>query len=188
MYRTILILLFLSLSTRLFAQLDSARNVDRRALFKMGGFIYPDSSNYGGFSFHLEIERIFRNAPYFSSGPRLDYVNFEDFFDKNFFVGYEFKFYPFYWKSKKPYQGLFLGVEPLYLAQTGNSYSRYGPGGGTFLGYQHIIRDKFSIGLETEMAYVIDLNGDAPQNNPDNEYLFFFISLKFGIKLGRPTK
>ena len=183
MQRAIFMSLVLVVALSANAQLDSTFSVDRKPLIKVGGFIYPDSSRYGGFSLHLELERTFRRAQYLSGGVRLDYLNFEDFFDKNIFIGYQLKFYPFYWKSKKPYQGFFIGVDPLYLVQKGNDYSRYGPGLGALIGYQHIIKNKFSVGIEPGGAYIIDLNGDSPQNNPDNEYFYFFIALKFGIKL-----
>lgn len=179
-----LILFACWLSYNVFGQLDPTNDVDRRPLIKIGGFIYPDSSKYGGFSIHLEFERTFRRKAYLTSGPRLDYINFDDFFDKNFFIGYELKFYPMYRRKKKPYHGAFIGIEALYLVQTSvNKYSRYGPGVGTFLGYQHMIKDKFSVAIEPAMAYILDLNGDSPKNNSDGEYIYFLISLKFGIKL-----
>lgn len=179
-----LVLLAFFLSFNAFSQADQTSKVLRRPLLKIGGFIYPDSSRYGGFSFHLEFERTLRRKAYLTSGPRLDYINFEDFFDKNYFVGYEFKFYPMYWKTGKPYHGVFIGIEPLYLVQTNvNKYSRYGPGVGTLLGYQQMIRDKFSICIEPAMNYILDLNSNSPKYNNDGKFLYFLLSIKFGLKL-----
>lgn len=179
-----IVLVAFLLSFDIYGQTIRTIDNDRRPLIKVGGFIYPDSSTYGGFSIHLEFERTLRRKAYLTSGPRLDYINFEDFFDKNFFIGYELKFYPFYFRTKKPYHGVFIGGELLYLVQTNaNSYSRYGPGVGTFVGYQHVIKDKFSVAIEPAMAYILDLNGDSPQNSTDAKYFYFLICLKFGIKL-----
>lgn len=174
----------LCLPYHLCGQIDPVSPPDRRPLLKIGGFIYLDSSKYGGFSFHLELERAFKRKAYLTSGPRIDYINLKHFFDKNYFFGYELKFYPMYWKTGKPYHGLFVGLEPVYLVQTNiNKYSRYGPGGGTFLGYQQIIKDKFSVAFEASMAYIFDLNDDSPKFNDDGKYFYLFLSIKFGIKL-----
>ena len=153
----------------------------RASLIKVGGFVHFKNK---GFTIQFEYEKMFRRYAFLTAGPRIDYSNFEDFTDKNLFVGYQVKFYPLYWSfHKKPYEGIFVGLEPLWLVGAQNSYSRTGPGIGSLLGFQHVIKDKIPVALEVGMTYVQNLNSSAQQGNPEDRYFYFFVGLKAGINL-----
>lgn len=160
--------------------LELRAQTSRAPLLKIGGFVYFKNN---GFSVHLEYERMFRRYAFLSSGPRVDYLNFEEFDDKNLFVGYQVKFYPLYWTFQKPYEGIFVGLEPLWLVGSENSYSRTGPGISSLLGFQHVIKEKIPIDLEVGMNYIQNLNSSAQKNNPEDRYFYFFVALKAGINL-----
>ena len=153
------------------------------ALVKAGGFIYFLHSQYNGFSTHVELEKAFKRAEFLTSGPRLDYVNF-DYSPSDLMLAYDLKLYPFYWIKKKPYHGMFIGVDVTYLLKTNDiHYSRFGPGVGALLGYQHVFKDKFFLSLEGSMIYVQDLNDKAPQHNAAHRYLYVFACIKGGWKI-----
>ncbi|HMI66056.1 MAG TPA: hypothetical protein VK517_08480 [Cyclobacteriaceae bacterium] len=163
--------------------MDAVGQSDPGPLIKMGGFVYFLDSKYNGFSAHLEFERAFRRSQFLTSGPRIDFINFKNS-DGAFMVGYEFKIYPLYWKSRKSYQGLFIGIDPVYLPKNPDIYySRYGPGIGSLFGYQHVFKDKISIALEGSLIYIKDLNKQTAQYNPDHTYLYAFACIKVGFKL-----
>ena len=158
----------------------------RVPLIKVGGFVHFKNK---GFTVQFEYERMFRRNALLTAGPRMDYTNFEDFTDKNLFVVYQVKFYPLYWAlHKKPYEGIFVGIEPLWLVGSQDSYSRTGPGLGSLLGFQHVIKDRIPIAIEVGMTYVQNLNDSAPQNNSKDRYFYFFVGLKTGIKLDNLKK
>lgn len=165
-------------------------------LIKAGGFIYIDirRSEFSGFSLHAELERAFRRKPFLSSGPRLDYVKIPDFgiTGENVYVGYNFKVYPFHFKHRVPLRGVFLGLEPLWLlnkhniSRQGTNIGRYGPGVGSLIGYQHLFKNKISVGFEGCMAYVQNLNDNSNRfqgyHHKSGRYIYFHSSFKIGWK------
>lgn len=183
----VLLLAISNVVTASFGQ-DTSVDVRARPLLKFGGFPYFERSSYSGFSLHLSSERAFRKRQYFTSGPRIDYVNLSDFPDKNLSIGYEVKFYPFYWKHRQPYRGLYVSVEPLVLIKTDfNPGAKFGPGLGLLLGYQYLIEDKISLGLEACMGHFKNLNKEALQypgsSNSEERYFYFLACFKVGFKI-----
>lgn len=160
---------------------------DTSPLIKAGGFVYFLHGNYNGFSVHLEYERAFKHAPFLTSGPRLDYTNFE-YSLGDLMLAYDLKLYPFYGARKKSYHGLFMGIDITYLVKSQHvDKARYGPGIGSLFGYQYLFKDKVSLCLEGSMIYLQDLNENAPQHNPANRYLYVFACIKAGVKIHRAT-
>jgi len=158
---------------------------DRNYLIKAGGFLYFLESRDNGYSLHLEYERAFKKLQFLTSGPRIDYTEFK-YTHGALMVAYDLKLYPFYWLSKRPYRGIFLGIDVNYLIQNKNlDYSRYGPGLGSLFGYQHVFKDKISLCLETSMIYVQDLNEKALQHNTKHQYLYVFACIKAGLKISK---
>lgn len=155
---------------------------------KGGGFLYFLEHQFNGYSLHLEYEKVFRHAPFFTSGLRIDYTQFKNSTGAPM-IGYDIKVYPFYGLSKRRlYHGIFTGVDLAYLIQTKSSKdSRYGPGLGMLLGYQHILKDRISLSLEGVMIYVQDLSEKSIQHNPERRYLYVFANLKVGLKIRRKT-
>jgi len=168
------------------AQIVPQRTSDRGTLFKAGGFLHFYSGHYGGFSAHLELERAFRSKEFLTSGPRLEYTQYESAGrrgDQYLYVGYAFKFYPLYWKFHKPYQGVFIGGEPMLLLKGTNRYARYGPGAGAILGYQHLFHNRISAGIDASMRYLQNLNAKAVKFNQEDHYFSGFVSINIGLKL-----
>ena len=156
---------------------------DRSYFIKAGGFLYFLESRENGYSLHMEYEKAFKNAQFLTSGPRIDYTEFK-YSTGALMIAYDLKLYPFYWFSKKPYRGIFLGVDANYLIQNKDlDYSRYGPGLGSLFGYQHVFKDKISLCLEGSMAYVQDLNKQSRQGNAKHQYLYVFACIKVGLKI-----
>src|SRR5690349_19963225 len=79
--------------------------VDTSPIMKGGGMIYFWSD---GYALSFEREKVFVSAQAFSHGLRLDF----DGGVNNLTPGYQFKFYPFHFISKKPYKGFYLGGAP----------------------------------------------------------------------------
>jgi hypothetical protein len=153
-----------------------------KPLIELGGFLHFNSG-YKGFSAHAELEKAFKRRPYFTSGPRLDYTDYKDVSqDKDFYVGYQLKFYPLYWNFNAPYQGIAIGVEPMWLGKSNDSDARYGPGIGTSLGYQHLFGKRIYMSLDTSMFYIQNINDQAPPKNPEDRYFYFFLSLNLGLR------
>ena len=165
---------------------NSFCQVSVNPLIKVGGFIYA-FPEYSEFSLHFEIERAFRKRQYFTSGLRLDYINPKNA-DKNFFIGYDLKLYPFYFKYKTSYRGFYIGVEPMYLVKSAETPKyRYGPGLGVLFGFQYLIKDRISLGLEADVMYVQNLNRNSTKyrgySHPSERYFYLFSCVKVGIKL-----
>ena len=176
----------LVLLLNVWAVTNSFCQVSINPLIKVGGFIYA-FPEYSEFSLHFEAERAFRKRQYFTSGLRLDYINPKNA-DKNFFIGYNLKLYPFYFKYKIPYRGFYIGVEPMYLVKSAeNPKYRYGPGLGVLFGFQYLIKDRISLGLEADVMYVQNLNRNSTKyrgySHPSERYFYLFSCVKVGIKL-----
>jgi hypothetical protein len=170
----------------------SAQNEINNPLVKAGGFInfIPGAPLY---SLNFEIEKSFRKVNSLTSGLRLDYINPKNL-DKTFFIGYNFKFYPLYQRKKIPYRGVYLGIEPLYLIRIPDDpVSRYGPGIGYIAGYQHIIKDKIYLSIESDFMFVQNLNKRSivgrGYHHPSERYFYFLSCIKVGLKLkGKESK
>lgn len=181
------VLLFLLL----FISVNAFSQTERRPLLKVGGFVYFTKSEYSGFSVHFEFERTWKQNQRFTSGPRLDYTftkdlgyNYTGDIGPKVYVGYELKYYPFQNKLEYPYQGVFVGIEPLILMHKPSSdFYRYGPGLGALLGYQHLIKKKYSLGLEGSLIYFQNLNKERPPDNSEDRYYSLYACLKVGIRL-----
>lgn len=159
--------------------------IDRSSLIKGGAFLYVLESKFNGYSIHLEYEKTLKNKEFLTAGPRLDYTEFKHI-SGALMIAYDLKLYPFYWISKKPYHGMFIGADLTYLIQHRNiATSRYGPGIGSLFGYQYVLKDKVSLCLEGSMIYMQDMNENAPQYNPEHRYLYVFACLKAGIKINK---
>lgn len=156
---------------------------DRSYLAKGGGFLYFLESRDNGYSVHVELEKAFRNAGCLTSGPRIDYTEFK-YSTGALMIAYGLKLYPFYWITRKPYRGLFLGGDLSYLIHNKRiKESRYGPGLGSLFGYQHMFENKISLCLEGSLTYVQDLNKESRHRNPEHRYLYVFACLKVGLKI-----
>ena len=174
---------------------DSFSQNDQRSLIKAGGYLnFNHSSGFSGFIFSLEKERTFKKNMSFTHGPRLDYDKAKRDLSKNFpgienlIVGYGLKFYPFYFKSHKPYKGIFIGLYPCYFMPINIRY-KYGPGVGSPIGYQHVFKDKISLGFEGSVIYMRNINENAfYQSNPKNKYYYFLLCFKVGLKLNHKTR
>jgi hypothetical protein len=130
------------------------------------------------------LEKPFHRKEFLTSGPRVDYLGPMNDSQGNLFVGYEFKLYPLHWKLQKSLQGPFLGFSPMVLLNTrADRKSRYGPGITPLLGYQQVIKKKYSISLEGGVPYIQDLNSNSPTHNPEGWYFYLFLNFKFGFKL-----
>jgi hypothetical protein len=157
-------------------------------LYKLGGFFHFYQGEYRGYSFNMEVENSFKNGS-FTHGPRIDYTRYKTMswpvsraaFEALTF-GYQFKFYPLHTKDQQPYNGLFLGAYPFFRIPV-EQHQRNGPGLGTVLGYQQMIKSKFSLSLEGSMLYLQNINENIPSNNPNDGYFYFNASLKLGITL-----
>ena len=162
-----------------------AKNVcaQEGSLLKVGGMVYFYDSKYTGYSFHLEYESAFSRNEFLTSGPRFDFVAPRTG-NATSFLGYAFRIYPMYGIAKRPYNGLFIGADPLFVViNPGASSSRYGPGIGMLLGYQQVFRDRLAISLEASPVYMRDINKEATQHNSHHGYWYAFASLKFALKL-----
>jgi hypothetical protein len=173
----------------LFTSTESQGQNKPNTLYKIGGFFHFYKGEYHGYSLNMEIENSFKNRS-FTHGPRIDYSRFKSLswpvshaaFEALTF-GYQFKFYPLHKKDQQPYNGLFLGAYPFFGIPVDNQHQRNGPGLGTVLGYQQMIKSKFSLSLEASMLYLQNINENIPRNNPNDRYFYFNTSLKLGIKL-----
>jgi len=158
---------------------------DRNYLIKAGGFLYFLESGDNGYSLHLEYERAFENLQFLTFGPRIDYTEFK-YSTGALMIAYDLKLYPFYWFSKKPYRGIFLGADVTYLIHNKDiNESRYGPGIGSLFGYQHVFKEKVSLCLEGSMAYVQDLNKESRRRNSKHQYLYVFACIKVGLRINK---
>jgi len=154
-----------------------------KPLLKAGVFPYFKNSNVSGFSAHLEMERAWKRSAFITSGPRMDYVDIHNF-RPDFYIGYHIKFYPLYWNYRRPYQGIFVGLDPLFkMKYPADELSRYGPGLCGLFGYQHVFNDRISLSFEGSVVYFQNLNDDVYRNNPEDRYNTVFASIKIGIKL-----
>ena len=127
-------------------------------------------------------------------GPRLDYLyirylqgnTYSGDIGGKLHIGYQLKFYPFGGKSRVPYQGVFIGVEPLFLMKRpGDDLFRYGPGLGALAGYQHVLKERFSLAFEASMVYFQNINESRPPKNPEDRYFELYACIKFGLRLGK---
>jgi hypothetical protein len=152
-------------------------------LLKAGGFVYFYRGEYNGFSANVEFEKAFTRSHFLTSGPRIDYINYPGN-DNSLMLAYDLKFYPFYWKNRRPYQGMFIGVDLVYFLKNSDTYSsRYGPGIGSLIGYQYLIKDKVSLSIEGNVIYMHDLSETAVQTNLRHNYFDEFLSVKVGFRL-----
>lgn len=159
-----------------------------KPLLKIGAFPYLRHAGVSGFSAHFELEKAWKNKEFITSGPRLDYVDIRNF-RPNFYLGYQLKFYPFYWHYERPYQGIFIGIDPFYLMKNpGDGLSRYGPGLGGLLGYQHVFNNRISVSFEGSVVYFQNLNNNVYRNNPEDRYQTTFANIKVGVRLGKSTR
>ena len=177
----------ITISLVLFANFTFGQ-IDRNYLIKGGAFFYVRESRFNGYSAHLEYEKAFKHNKFLTAGPRLDYTEFKCSLGA-LMIAYDLKLYPFYWLSKKPYQGIFIGADVVYLIKSKSvDNSRYGPGIGSLFGYQHVFKDKFSLCLEGSMIYLQDLNKKALQHNPEHRYLYVFACLKAGLRIRQKVR
>lgn len=166
---------------------DAKGQNEIKSLTKVGGYLnFNHPSGFGGFIFSLENERVFKKSNFFSHGPRLDYdkdkrdipANFPGI--ENLFVGYEVKYYPFHFIKQKPYQGFFLGLYPCYLLPINKRYKN-GPGLASLAGYQYMLKNKLSFGLEMSVIYMQNVNKDSPyRTNTEDRYFYFTGAIKIG--------
>ena len=170
---------------------------DQRSLTKVGGFLnFNDPSGFFGFSLNFEHEQMVKRSMSFSHGFRLDYEIARSylisnpsqvkFFSRmeNLVIGYELKFYPFYYRSQKPYHGIFMGIDACYFTPINQRY-KYGPGFGTLVGYQYVFKKNISIGCEASMIYMQNINDQAFSTNAKDRYIYFLACVKVGIKIKR---
>lgn len=154
-------------------------------VIKGGGFIFYSKGGYTGYTLNAETERAFNDIYRFTHGLRIDYdwgkPNPEKLFPgvENLIFGYDFKFYPFKRKASKPYQGVFLGLNPCYFYNINSKY-KYGPGIGSILGYQYLLKDRFTLSSEFTMTYMQNINDYALQTNSQDRYFYLFFNVKFG--------
>jgi hypothetical protein len=162
-----------------------------RPLNKVGGFInFNHPSGFAGYFISLENERVFNRNYSFTHGPRLDYDKSKRDVQKNFsgtenlVLGYELKYYPFHHKSSKLYQGIFIGIYPCYFLPINNLYKN-GPGLASPIGYQYVFKDRISLGIETSIIYMQNVNESSPyRTNSQDRYFYITPAIKFGFKLG----
>ena len=151
-------------------------------VIKIGGFVYTHHFNYTGYSINFELEKIIKNKEFLTHGPGIDYVYLKDFISKNIYLGYNIKFYPLYWIYRKPFRGLFIGIDPFFLLKDPrNDFNRYGPGFGTTIGYQIIFKDKISLSYELNINYFQNLNPNVIKKNNLDRYFGSTQSLKIGF-------
>ncbi|MBL7870288.1 MAG: hypothetical protein JNM78_01655 [Cyclobacteriaceae bacterium] len=162
----------------------------QRPLSKIGGYPIFSYGHVSGFFFSLESERVFKTNNYFTHGPRLDYD--KDGKDpkklfpgiENLVLGYQLKAYPFHFKNRKSYQGIFIGAYPCYFLPINKLYKN-GPGLGSVIGYQYVLKDKISLSAETSMIYMQNVNETTPYStNSKDRYFYITPSFKIGFKLG----
>ena len=162
----------------------------KTSMVKAGGFVTFRNSSFSSLFFNLESEKNFKKAIFLTHGARLDYFQARPYPQKYFFghenltIGYQFKFYPFYFKSRKPFQGLFIGVDPCLYLPVWRVY-RSGPGVGGLLGYQQVFKNKMTASFEFSTVYMQNTNKNIPPKNPKDRYFFFFMNLKVGFDLKR---
>ena len=159
-------------------------------MIKGGGFVFYSKGDYTGFTLNAETERALNHKYRFTSGLRIDYdwgkPKPEKMFPgiENLIFGYDFKFYPFKRKTSKPYQGVFLGLNPCYFYNINTMY-KYGPGVGSILGYQYLLKDRFTLSSEFTLTYMQNINDNALQTNSQDLYFYLFFNVKFGVLLIR---
>ncbi|HLF32879.1 MAG TPA: hypothetical protein VI583_01500 [Cyclobacteriaceae bacterium] len=179
--KTILIFIFLILSSEIMGQLRQDRLVKFGGLPNYGIGSYPgnlSSPHIIGF----EFEKISRRMEFLTHCYRFDYI---PYLNQQFtLLGYNVKFYPRYLTGRRqPLRGIFLGAGPAIFSQeAGRMPNRYGPGVNVTAGYQVLIKNKLSIAYELDMHYLKNLNMQVPWNNPDNHWFTFFHYIKLGIK------
>jgi len=160
-----------------------ANGQERGSQLKVGGMVYLLNWKYNGFSLHGEYEMSIGRKAVLSSGPRVDFINAETSYTA-VFIGYEVKLYPLAKIFSEPHQGPFIGVDPAYLVRSyAISYARYGPGIGMILGYQQILKNRFSLSAEASTIPVKDINEKTIQRNSEHLYWYAFACIKFGIRL-----
>jgi hypothetical protein len=155
-------------------------------VIKGGGFVFYSKGDYTGYTLNAETERAFNHTYRFTRGLRIDYdwgkPKPEKMFPgiENLIFGYDFKFYPFKREASKTYQGVFLGLNPCYFYNINSKY-KYGPGVGTILGYQYLLKDRFTLSSEFTMTYMQNINDNAVQTNSQDRYFYLFFNVKFGV-------
>lgn len=141
-------------------------------LIKLGGLPYFGRDGYSGFSLHAEFEGTFKRTPFLTSGPRIDYIN--SISNYSLILAYDLKLYPLHKESRGPYEGLFIGLEAGYFPRAGiDAHTGHGPAFGPLLGYQHMIKNKVSIGFEAGIPFLRE----------SKTYHYSFGNFKVGLKL-----
>lgn len=177
-YRTVFgVCTALSISTIL-----DSRAQDLPRIVKAGAFFYAlDGSNHG-FSMHAEYEYALGKSLLFSMGPRIEYIDLEG--SPLITIGYQLKYYPLAKHAGRRMQGPMVGLEAAYLLMDrARTYSRYGPGLGLIVGYQHRFKKRFSLSFEVSPIYMVDLNEKSRKGNPEGRYWYGFVCIKAGISL-----
>jgi hypothetical protein len=106
-------------------------------------------------------------------------------YSREFIYRYNFAFYPFYGLGNKgPFNWLYIGTVPIFYhniigpGPNVNTETRsYGPGISGFMGFQYVIKDKFSIGADLMIAYFKELKKNVMGNH------MYFIPV-WGLKFG----
>jgi hypothetical protein len=163
---------------------------DKHSLIKLGFFPFINR----GVQVNLATERLFNRAPALTRGFRLDYQKQKQYYKATptsikfnpglevLSLGYQIKTYPFYFVKHKQYNGFYLGVDLCYYFKIQKIY-RYGPAVGGQIGYQRIIKDRFSVGAEIRVTYQQNLNDNVQSLNPKDRYIYNYVYLTFGLKL-----
>ena len=144
---------------------------------------YLNQNENIGYQISIEYERNFGKIKFITNCIQFDYVYQKPISSRNVYLGYGIKFYPCYWKYKQPNRGIILGLIPIFIFRDPkNDFTPYGPGISTLLGYQLIIKNKFSLSFEVHLNYFQSLNKNT-SHNPNNRYFNFLENFKMGIKL-----
>ena len=154
-------------------------------IIKVGINPWIGHQNGNLFSLHFEFEKYFKKYPFLTHGPGVDYLRSNNIVS---IFKYNFAIYPFYNLSNKiPYRYLFIGIAPIFchISRT-EMPNRYGPGVSSFIGFQFVIKKRFTIGVDVSFYGFKNLNKDAPESNSKDIYTDGIYSLKFGfiIKTG----
>ena len=161
---------------------DSSINAQSKPepIIKVGINPWIGHQNGNLFSLHLEFEKYFNKYPFLTHGPGADHLR------SNYNVSilkYNFAIYPLYNLSNKiPYKYLFIGIAPIFCHISRTEIpNRYGPGVSSFIGFQFVIKKRFTIGADLSFYGFKNLNKDAPESNSRDIYTDGIYSLKFGF-------
>jgi hypothetical protein len=177
-FRTfLLVVLFTTFSQGVFSQEKP------QSLIKAGYFPYFWSDPMP-WVFSFEYERNIKNASYLTYGLGYDIIHIETNFHM---IHLNLKFYPFFWKyDKKLFRGLYLGIAPMFSIDTyPNIENKYGFGFIPSLGTQFLIKERLSISCDINYYQYENFIDDNSYYFVSHAYRDLFITLKFGILLGR---